>query len=299
MLAPGKSTQIGKLYNEVLMLAWRINEFRPRKTYGAQKVGPLRHALVCVRIVHIWAGVLACITAPISGEPNIQTLCGEKPAGAGQTSVKSPGTAVAAPYGGTVDAFGFPQADGWSGAEAVRFNTDWQGKNADPQRSTEVRLLWSPETLYLKFVARYRVITVFGDAEPNGRRDKLWDRDVAEVFLQPDPSALRQYKEFEVSPNGFWIDLDINNGALQDLKSGLQSRVSVDAPTKTWTAELAIPMKSLVQHFDEHAIWRVNFYRVEGVAELRFYSSWQPTNTAQPNFHVPELFGYLRFAANP
>jgi hypothetical protein len=22
------------------MLAWRINEFRPRKTYGAQKVGP-------------------------------------------------------------------------------------------------------------------------------------------------------------------------------------------------------------------------------------------------------------------
>jgi alpha-galactosidase len=195
-----------------------------------------------------------------------------------------------------VDDSGFPQADAWKNTDPVRFDTDWQGKNADHQRSTEVRLLWSPETLYLRFVARYRVITIFSDAEPNGRRDKLWDRDVAEVFLQPDPSTLRRYKEFEVSPNGLWIDLDIDNGGLADLKSGVKRRVMVDEPAKTWTAELAIPMKSLVQHFDEHAIWRVNFYRVEGTAEPRFYSSWQPTNTAQPNFHVPELFGYLRFA---
>jgi hypothetical protein len=35
----------------------------------------------------------------------------------------------------------------------------------------------------LKFVARYRLITVFHDADPVGRRDKLWDRDVAEVFF--------------------------------------------------------------------------------------------------------------------
>ena len=60
--------------------------------------------------------------------------------------------------------------------------------------------------------AKYRDITVFTDAKPDGRRDQLWDRDVAEVFLQPDPSQLRHYKEFEVSPNGFWIDLDIGAG---------------------------------------------------------------------------------------
>lgn len=211
--------------------------------------------------------------------------------------MKSPGTVVAAPYAGSLEDFGFPQAGAWSNAEPVRFDTDWQGKNGDPQRSTEVRLLWTAETLYLKFVSRYRVITVFADAEPNGRRDKLWDRDVAEVFLQPDPNTLRQYKEFEVSPNGYWIDLDIDNGALADLKSGLKRRVVVDESAKTWTAELAIPMKCLLPHFDSRATWRVNFYRVEGAAEPRFYSSWQPTNTAQPNFHVPELFGYLKFTA--
>jgi len=211
--------------------------------------------------------------------------------------VKSPGTSVAAAYNGPLDDSGFPQAEAWIDAEAVRFDGDWQGKNADPQRSTEVRLLWSTANLYLKFVSRYRILTVFADAEPNGRRDQLWDRDVVEVFLQPDTTVLRQYKEFEVSPNGYWIDLDIDNGALADLQSGLKRRVVVDESAKTWTAELAIPMKSLVQHFDPRATWRVNFYRVEGATEPRFYSSWQPTNTAKPNFHVPELFGYLKFAA--
>ncbi|MDP9340405.1 MAG: carbohydrate-binding family 9-like protein [Acidobacteriota bacterium] len=204
--------------------------------------------------------------------------------------------AIAAWLDGSLDASGFPRSKAWENAEPIHFRSDWQGKNADARRSTEVRLLWTAETLYLKFVASYRVIAVFDDAEPNGRRDKLWDRDVAEVFLQPDPRNVRRYSEFEVSPNGFWIDLDINDGALEDLRSGLKRRVSINETAKTWTAELAIPMKSLVHRFDPHALWRVNFYRVEGVAEPRFYSSWQPTNTPQPNFHVPELFGYLKFA---
>ena len=204
-------------------------------------------------------------------------------------------TAVAAKLNASVDGAGFPPPSAWEQAVPIRFDADWQEKNADPERSTEVRLLWTTTTLYVRFVARYRIITVFSDADPNGRRDKLWDRDVAEVFLQPDSSDLRRYKEFEVSPNSFWIDLDINNGALQDLKSELHRRVSIDEPARTWTAELAIPIQSLLPNFDPRALWRVNFYRVEGPFEPRFYSAWRPTKTPQPNFHVPELFGYLKF----
>jgi alpha-galactosidase len=61
-------------------------------------------------------------------------------------------------------------------------------------------------------------------------------------------------------------------------------------------AELALPMKCLVERFDPAARWRVNFYRVEGASEPRFYSAWQPTGTPAPNFHVPEAFGTLIFA---
>ena len=208
-------------------------------------------------------------------------------------------TAVAVQMTEPPDAEGFPTSSCWKLSTALRFSADWREENADPERETEVRLLWTPEWFYLRFLARFRVITVFSDAEPNGRRDHLWDRDVAEVFLQPDATHLRCYKEFEVSPNGFWIDLDIAPGEKHDLKSGLRRRAILNEAAKTWVAELALPMKCLVDRFDPPATWKVNFYRVEGAVEPRFYSAWQPTRTPAPNFHVPEAFGELVFVHSP
>ena len=219
----------------------------------------------------------------------------------------------------------------WQSAIPIRFSADWQGQNADPALETEVRVLWSPTKLYLRFVCHYREMFVFDDSDPNGRRDHLWDRDVAEVFLQPpdavknvhaatdaavgsapahvapdalvrggeqsSPSkgSLKFYREFEVAPNGMWIDLDISPAGLADLKSGLTRSVHLDETHKIWTAELAIPMKALTSNFDPHSTWRGNFYRVEGKTEPRKYMAWQPTMSPQPNFHVPERFGRMRF----
>ncbi len=230
----------------------------------------------------------------------------------------------------------------WDSASPVRFNADWQGKNADPALETEVRVLWSRATLFLRFVCHYRELFVFNDADP-GRRDHLWDRDVAEAFLQPpdavptsahvaphalvrggeqsSPSGaslrstgegarahmgsggterdLKYYKEFEVAPNGMWIDLDISPSGLADLKSGMTRSVHVDEKRKIWSAEMAIPIKALTASFDPSAAWRVNFYRVEGNTEPRKYMAWQPTMTPEPNFHVPEKFGTMRFGNPP
>ena len=192
-------------------------------------------------------------------------------------------------------------AEEWSQTSPVTFCADWQGQNADPARQTGVRVMWTPHTLFLRFVCRYREITIFNDSEPSGRRDHLWDRDVAEAFLQPDPSQKHRYKEFEVSPNGQWIDLDIGPSNItreeppRDLKSGLTRSVYLDKEKRIWEAELAIPMQALTPSFDPKAVWRANFFRVEGKQEPRFYSAWQATKTPEPNFHVPEAFGYLKF----
>ncbi|MDP9147054.1 MAG: carbohydrate-binding family 9-like protein [Acidobacteriota bacterium] len=204
-------------------------------------------------------------------------------------------TAVAQALISSVDDDGFPIVSAWTKTQTLRFDADWKGENADPERATEVRLLWTPANLYLKFRARYRTITSFDNADVNGRRDHLWDRDVVEVFLQPDPSQLGRYKEFEVSPNGYWIDLEIENGGHRDFVSGMKRRVRTDETARSWTAEVAIPMKSLVERFDANTVWHVNFFRVEGASEPRFYSAWRATNTPQPNFHVPEAFGKLIF----
>jgi alpha-galactosidase len=187
-------------------------------------------------------------------------------------------------------------APDWQSANEIRFSHDWQGQSPDPSLETRVRVLWSTKNLYLRFDCRYREIFVYADSDPSGRRDHLWDRDVAEAFLQPDPGRERYYKEFEVAPNGMWIDLDIFPGGRSDPASGLQRSVFIDEKQHTWAAELAIPIKSLTMHFDPSAVWRANFYRVEGPSEPRHYMAWQPTRTPQPNFHVPAAFGKLSFA---
>ena len=190
---------------------------------------------------------------------------------------------------------GFPEAGFWERAPAVRFDRDWRGEQSDPQRATEVRLLWNEQMLYMRFVCHYRELHVFPDARADGWRDELWERDVAEAFLQPDTRDARVYKELEVSPNGFWIDLDIAHGKKEEMRSGLRRRVVADATARIWTAELAMPMRSLTSEFDPKRSWRANFFRVEGKVEPRFYSAWSPTLTPAPNFHVPEAFGRLVF----
>jgi alpha-galactosidase len=183
----------------------------------------------------------------------------------------------------------------WSSAEPIRFSADWQGRNPDSSLETEVRCLWSPDVLYLRFVCRYHELFVFEDSDPNGRRDHLWDRDVAEAFLQPPPATGKNYKEFEVAPNSMWIDLLVSPLGLENLRSGLSRSVYVDEARRIWSAELAVPMKALTESYSPQQSWRVNFYRVEGKSEPRRYMAWQPTHTPQPNFHVPEKFGTMIF----
>jgi alpha-galactosidase len=204
-------------------------------------------------------------------------------------------TAIALRLTDKPDADGFPDKSSWQKAPSVRFDQDWRGQNADAGRATEVRLLWTPQMLFLRFHASYRTLNVFPGAREDGWRDQLWDRDVAEAFLQPDFTDPLKYKEFEVAPNGFWIDLEISHGARAELHSKLRRRVVRDAAEKTWTAELAIPMHSLTPTFDSNHVWRANFYRVEGTSEPRFYSAWSATYSPEPDFHVPASFGRLVF----
>lgn len=206
-------------------------------------------------------------------------------------------TAVAFHLTEKADREGFPPKSAWEKAPAFRFAHDWRGENSDPQRATEVRLLWTPHRLFLRFRCNYRYITVFPDARADGWRYELWDRDVAETFLQPDFGDPMVYREFEVSPNGYWIDLAVSHGKIEELHSGLRRRVALDEKGKLWTAEMAIPMRYLTTQFDPKHSWKVNFYRIEGEPEARFYSAWSPTYSPKPNFHVPSAFGTLQFRA--
>jgi hypothetical protein len=187
-----------------------------------------------------------------------------------------------------------PDSSAWNDAAAVSFCEDWCGKNKDPQRETQVRMLWSWDSLFIQFQCRYRELYTYEDKD--NRRDQLWMRDVAEIFLQTGADEFRTYKEFEISPNGDWLDLHIAPGQKTDLFWNIESRVTVNPATRIWTAEMSIPMQKLTPSFHPREIWKLNLFRIEGAEPNRFYSSWQPTYTDKPNFHVPECFGELVFS---
>jgi alpha-galactosidase len=193
----------------------------------------------------------------------------------------------------SLDKDGQPSPSAWDKAAPVVYCSDWRGENPDAQRETQVRVLWSHEFLFFRFLCRYRQLYVYEGG--NSRRDRLWMRDVAEVFIRPPERDLRRYLEFEISPNGDWLDLDIAPGEKSVLFCDLKSRVIVDSAACTWSAELALPIDCLTAAFDPNDVWSINLFRIEGSEPNRFYSAWQPTHTPKPNFHIPEAFGELHF----
>jgi hypothetical protein len=76
----------------------------------------------------------------------------------------------------------------------------------------------------------------------------------------------------------------------------VKTSATISGANHKWVAELSIPMKCLTQKFDRDAEWRLNLFRIEGNEPGRFYSAWRPTKTLRPDFHVPEVFGMLKFS---
>jgi hypothetical protein len=68
---------------------------------------------------------------------------------------------------------------------------------------------------------------------------RLGDWDVAEVFIGSDFPNIRRYKEFEISPQGEWVDLDIDLAKPHHKdgwtwNSGFAVTARTDPAAKTW-----------------------------------------------------------------
>ncbi len=187
----------------------------------------------------------------------------------------------------------------------------WQGASRvilvdteNPQRShagakTEASIRWSPKHLYVAFWCQYTELNLYLGEDAELERWELWNRDVAEVFLNPFPQAPNRYWEFEVSPNNLWVDLAIENVGEIRLDAGWNSGFAhasqIDEGSKLWSCEMRIPVQSLgVQQIERGMEWRINFYRCDGLGDdsQRRFLAWSPT--FKLNFHVPERFGWVR-----
>lgn len=191
----------------------------------------------------------------------------------------------------------FPAADDpiWERAESMRLSATETGDA--PNLPTEARAFYDPEArmLYFRFIGQ--------DDEAHSdykRRDEpIYNQDVLEVFLC-DGDDLHRYKEFEVSPFNVQFDADITYHAPHQTTIGLswdlagwQSETHYDAAGRRLTSVWAMPLTGFDHVPAPGERWRMNVYRIDHSARGMELMAWSPTG--EPNFHVPDRFGWIEF----
>ncbi len=121
---------------------------------------------------------------------------------------------------------------------------------------------------------------------------------MAEAFIGTDFENIERYTEFEVSPQGEWVDLMIDLSARparydRTWDSGFQVKARLDRARVIWYGEMRIPMDKIDRRPPRPGQeMRINFYRIQGPPAKRKWINWQPVN--RDAFHTPAAFGRLR-----
>lgn len=187
----------------------------------------------------------------------------------------------------------------WARARPALITRYWSGAEAPPGRHAEARVVWDDEAISVRFVYRQAEPFVVNPAPRLERKTVgLWERDVCEVFIAPDAQRPERYFEFEAAPTGEWIDLAIvwrptERETDWDYRSGMQAAARVEKDMVTIV--LRAPWTAFGRAARAGDRWRVNFFRCAGKDPTRGYMAWRPTRTPEPNFHVPQAFGELKF----
>jgi hypothetical protein len=189
----------------------------------------------------------------------------------------------------------------WREAEWVHFDHDMSGQRHYPLAETQVASFWTATYVYFAFRCKYSTLNIYQGEDAAKERWELWNRDVAEVFANPEPERVNHYYEFEVAPNNQWIDLEIDktkmpfNDAAWD--SHFEHATHIDSKHNVWTCEMRIPVSSMkVQAMQPGMEWRINFYRADGSGDdsTRLFMCWS-TIPEGKTFHVPTRFGIIKF----
>jgi hypothetical protein len=188
-----------------------------------------------------------------------------------------------------------PAGAEWKAAPSVEMSRDYFGA-AIPGRPTIVRSRWSDRFLYLLFSCPYDELNLKPDPTTAAETPQLWNWDVAEVFIGWDVDHIGRYKELQVSPQGEWVDLDINredSKAAEGMRwnSGYSVKGRIDEAARIWYGEMRIPFSAIdTRPTRAGRAFRIGLYRIAGVSQKQHYA-WSPTG--QANFHVPSAFGTL------
>jgi Carbohydrate family 9 binding domain-like len=199
---------------------------------------------------------------------------------------------------GDVEPTADPNAAPWKHAMRVATTTGRFGEEVAGAR-TEIRTFWTADNLYFLFISKYD--SLYLKPDPSTKETwGLWEYDVVEVFIGHDHKNINLYKEFEVSPQNEWVDLDVDRANKEksinwQWNSDFRYLSRVDKDAKVWNCEMRIPWTAIDAGKPAPGReYRLNLYRIEGGPDARKYIAWRPVQAE--SYHTPERFGRLRLA---
>jgi len=187
----------------------------------------------------------------------------------------------------------------WARARPVLIRRLWSGDEASPGQHAEARLAWCEGGMVALFRCRQSGPLVVAAAPRLDRKTVgLWERDVCELFVAPDPAAPERYFEFEAAPTGEWLDLAIRwRPDARETDWDYASGMSVAARVSEGEVVIAmrVPWSAFGRRPRAGDGWLCNLFRCAGPDPRLRYLAWLPTHTPEPQFHVPAAFGRLAF----
>jgi hypothetical protein len=213
----------------------------------------------------------------------------------GAKRVVAPAAIPRAPSAPVIDG-AFEDEAAWSGALSLEpFANTLTGEKAP--RQTAVRVMWDDAALYVAM----RADDDYLQSKYTQRDEELWHEDAFEMFLDPLGDKT-DYYEIQVSPAGVVFDSHLAAYRKNDnaWNGEIAAAAKIDGTSndgkgddKGWTAEVAIPWKSLdksagVPPGDAKGL-KVNFFRVDVKADGKTdYSAWSPP--LRGDFHALDKF---------
>src|ERR1700757_3793539 len=165
-----------------------------------------------------------------------------------------------------------PKSSFWRDSEPIYLEADTFGSPL-PKYRTEIRTRWTKQNLYILFICPYEELNLKPNPDTSAETNELWNWDVAEAFIGSDFANIRRYKEFEVSPQGEWVDLDIDLDKPHHddgwkWNSGFQSAARIDSANRIWYCFMRIPYAAIDSRAPAAGNeLRVNLYRSQGPLE--------------------------------
>lgn len=142
---------------------------------------------------------------------------------------------------------------------------------------------------------------------------KVWGDSCVELFFSPDPNLPERYFNLEVNCGGTPLfhyniiprkevkNLDIKDIRKVEIAHSLPQIIDPEiVEPVTWTIEYRIPIKILKKYSNVASpkpgiIWRANFYKIADLTSNPHYLTWSFVNQKEPDFHLPQFFGKLKF----